>query len=219
MAELNTSWIASALTVLAMTVAAGVIGLPSGDVTAAALAPYFWMGLVILVGAQGILGLGKLWERDEGEGLPRRLVLAGTGAAIGLFAYSMCEFFFLPLAPGTSEMLGGELPQALYRDDQTIRASGMMAHFALLFGGIRWWKSVDPLRRTRLSLWSVAVVCVAAWGVQQFLPVPQPMGILVAGGLAVATQMSAPWINPRQFRPVRQATAAKVSANPQEVHA
>ena len=199
MAELNTSWIASSLTVLAMAVAAGVIGLRSGDVSAVDVAPYFWMGLVVLVGAQGILGLGKLWERDDGEGLPRRLVLAGVGAGVGLFAYALNEFFLLPLVPGGSEMLGAELPQALYREDSTIRASGMMAHFALLFGGIRWWKSVDPLRRTRLSLWSVAVVCVAAWGVHQLIPVPQPLGLLVAGGLAMATQMAAPWINPRMF--------------------
>ena len=219
MAELNTSWIASTMTVLAMAVAAGVIGLRTGDVSAVDVAPYFWLGLVVLVGAQGILGLGKLWERDEGEGLPRRLVLAGIGAGVGLFAYVLCEFFMIPLSPGSSEMLGGELPQALYRESGTVRASGMMAHFALLFGGIRWWKSVDPLRRTRLSLWSVAVVCVAAWGVQQVLPVPQPMGILVAGGLAIATQMSAPWINPRQFRVQRQAGATKVNPNLREVHA
>lgn len=197
LAELNTSWIASALTVVSMTVVAGVIGLRSGDVSVVDLAPYFWMAMVVLVGAQGILGLGKLWERDEGEALPRRLVLAGIGAGVGLFAFALNEFFLLPLQAGESGLLGDELPQALYHADGTLRASGMMAHFALLFGSIRWWKSVDPLRRTRLSLWSVAVVCVAAWGVQQVLPVPQPLGLLVAGGLAIATQMSAPWINPR----------------------
>ena len=181
MAELNTSWIASSLTVIAMAVAAGIIGLRSGDVNAMNLAPYFWMALVILIGTQGILGLGKLWERDEGEGLPRRLVLAGVGAGVGLFAYMLNEFFFLP-NNATESQFYDALPQALYREDGRILASGMMAHFALLFGGIRWWKSVDPLRRTRLSLWSVAVVCVAAWGVQQVLPVAQPAGILVAGG-------------------------------------
>ena len=219
MAELNTSWIASSLTVLAMAVVAGVIGLRSGDVSAVDLAPYFWMGLVVLVGAQGILGLGKLWERDEGEGLPRRLVLAGIGAGVGLFAFALNEFFMLSLVPGRSDVLASNLPQALYHNDGTIRASGMMAHFALLFGGVRWWKSVDPLRRTRLSLWSVAVVCVAAWGVQQVLPVPQPTGILVAGGLAIATQMSAPWINPRLYRLAQKSGNRQVTSNLQEAHA
>lgn len=218
MAELNTSWIASSLTVLTMAIAAGVIGLRTGDVSAVDLAPYFWMGLVVLVGAQGILGLGKLWERDEGEGLPRRLVLAGIGAGVGLFAYSLNEFFLLSVSPSGSEMLGSDLPQALYREDGTIRASGMMAHFALLFGGIRWWKSVDPLRRTRLSLWSVAVVCVAAWGVQQIMPVPQPLGLLVAGGLAIATQMSAPWINPRQSLTIPQSKPVKSPSHLREVN-
>ncbi|OYP31729.1 hypothetical protein CGZ80_20695 [Rhodopirellula sp. MGV] len=199
LAELNTSWLASSLTVLAMAVIAGVIGLRSGDVTAIELAPFFWMALVVLVGAQGILGLGKLWERNEGESLPRRLVLAGVGAMVGLWAFALTEYFLLPAIPAYSEFLKSDLPQALYHNDGTIRASGMMAHFALLFGGIRWWKSVDPLRRTRLSLWSVAVVCVAAWGAHQILPIPQPIGLLVAGGLAIATQMSAPWINPRSY--------------------
>jgi hypothetical protein len=71
----------------------------------------------------------------------------------------------------------------------------MMAHFALLFAALRWWKPVDPLRRTRLSLWSVAVAVVAEWAVHQVLPIPQPAGMLIAGGIAIATQMSAPWMN------------------------
>jgi len=197
LAELNTSWIAAALTVLAMAIAAGIIGLRSGNVNALDLAPYFWIALVILIGSQGILGLGKLWERDEGEGLPRRLVLAGIGAGVGLAAFALNEFLMLPLQVTGSELLGNDLPQALYHSDRTVRPAGMMAHFAVLFGAIRWWKPVDPLRRTRLSLWSVAVVCVAAWGVHQVLPMPQPAGLLTAGGLAIATQMAAPWINPR----------------------
>ncbi|MCO8125496.1 serine/threonine protein kinase [Stieleria sp. TO1_6] len=209
MAELNTSWIASSLTVLAMAVVAGIIGLRSGDVSPVKLAPYFWMGLVVLLGAQGILGLGKLWERDEGEGLPRRLVLAGIGVGVGLAAYLLTEFFMLSTQVAKSDLLGDSLPQALYYPDGRIKAAGMMAHFALLFGAIRWWKMVDPLRRTRLSLWSVAVIAVAAWGVHQLVPVPQPVGLLVAGGLAIATQMSAPWINPRLVQLVRRSNSRR----------
>jgi hypothetical protein len=214
LAELNTSWIAAGLTVLSMAVVAGVIGLRSGDVRAVDLAPYFWMGCVVLGGSLGILALGKLWERDEGEGLPRRLVLAGIGAAVGLFAFAVGEFFHLPLVPAESGLLGDELPQALYHESGSLRASGMMAHFALLFGAIRWWKAVDPLRRTRLSLWSVAVTCVAAWGVHQLLPVPQPAGLLIAGGLAIAAQMASPWINPRVFR-----SPSDASPSTRELHA
>ena len=88
------------------------------------------------------------------------------------------------------------LPQALYHGGVPL-ASAMMAHFAMLLACLRWWKPVDPLRRTRLSLWAVAVAVVAEWAVHQVLPIPQPAGMLIAGGVAIAVQMSAPWINPR----------------------
>tara|TARA_R110002049_G_scaffold4601_5_gene32327 strand:+ start:459689 stop:461932 length:2244 start_codon:yes stop_codon:yes gene_type:complete len=197
-AELSSSWIASSFTVMAMMVAAAVIGLRTGTVDAIALSPYAWMATIVLVGSLSLLGLGKLWERDEGEGLPRRLVLAGIGAGVGATAFALSEFLMLPIDENLSRDIDATtLPQALYTASGTPMASALIAHFALLFALLRWWKPVDPLRRSRLSLWSVAVAVVAEWAVHQLLPVPQPMGMLIAGGLAVTVQMSAPWINPR----------------------
>ena len=76
--------------------------------------------------------------------------------------------------------------------------AGMMAHFAVLLAGLRWWRVADPLRRTRFSLWATAVAVVAEWGLHQFLPIPQPWGMMSAGLLAVAVQVAAPWENPKQ---------------------
>lgn len=197
MAELNTSWIAATFTTLGLVLTAGVIGLRSGAVDASSLAPYGWIATVVLIASLGILGMGKLWERDEGESLPRRLVLAGLGAGVGTAAYATNEFLMLPIDQGLIRDIDATaLPQALYRDGIPV-ASALMAHFALLFGLLRWWKPVDPLRRTRLSLWAVAVAVVGEWCVHQILPIPQPAGMMIAGGIAVAIQMSAPWINPR----------------------
>ncbi len=198
-AELNTSWIAATFTALGMALGAGVIGLRTGTVDAVAIAPYGWMAIVVLVASISLLGMGKLWERDEGEGLPRRLVLAGVGAGVGLAAYSIGDFLMIPLSETqvARDVTTTALPQALYSPDGSPMASALMAHFALLFAALRWWKPVDPLRRTRLSLWSVAVAVVAEWGVHQVLPIPQPAGMLMAGGIAVAVQMASPWINPR----------------------
>jgi hypothetical protein len=201
LAELNTSWIAAALSALALAVAAAVIGLRSGPVDAIALVPYVWMSLVVLVASLGILGLGKLWEREDGESLPRRLVLTGLGAGVGLAAFSLAEFLLLPLDQGlTRDIDAAALPQAFYRDSVPL-ASAMMAHFAMLLAMLRWWKPVDPLRRTRLSPWSVFVAVVAEWAVHQLLPIPQPAGMMIAGGTAIVVQLSAPWINPREARP------------------
>ncbi len=212
-AELNTSWVAATLTALGLTLGAGVIGLRSGPVEAMTIAPYGWMAVVVLLSSLGILGMGKLWERDEGEGLPRRLVLAGLGAGVGFAAFRLNEFLMIPIDQGLARGVDATtLPQAFYRDGVPV-ASAMMAHFALLFAALRWWKPVDPLRRTRLSLWAVAVAVVAEWAVHQVLPIPQPAGMMVAGGIAIAIQLSAPWINPKAVKlPVNSSETASAGA-------
>lgn len=208
-AELNTSWIASSLTAVGMALATGVIMLrgDTGPITAIDLAPFAWMGVVVLVASVGLLGMGKLWERDEGEGMPRRLVLAGVGAAVGVAAYALSEYLMLPHSVPPRDVDALQLPQALYDDSGHPLMAAMMAHFALLFATVRWWKAVDPLRRTRLSFWSVAVVVVVEYLIHQVLPIAQPQGMLMAGGIAIAVQMAAPWINPRALpSPQRQQT-------------
>jgi hypothetical protein len=196
-AELNTSWIAATCTTAGLGLAAAVIGLRHESIDAMTIAPYGWVALVVLASSLAMLVIGKLWEQEDGEGLPRRFVLAGFGAGVGAGAYALSQFLMLPLEQGlVRDVDATHLPNALYRDGAPV-ASGMMAHFALLFAMLRWWKSVDPLRRTRLSLWSITVVVVAEWVVHQFIPIPQPAGMMVAGGTAIVIQLSAPWINPR----------------------
>ncbi len=121
-AELNTSWVAATLTALGLTLGAGVIGLRSGPVDAMTIAPYGWMAVVVLLSSLGILGMGKLWERDEGEGLPRRLVLAGLGAAVGFAAYELNEFLMIPIDQGLDRGVDATtLPQAFYHDGDSRR--------------------------------------------------------------------------------------------------
>ncbi|OUT55664.1 MAG: hypothetical protein CBB71_19420 [Rhodopirellula sp. TMED11] len=198
-AELSTSWVASLLTVAAMTTGLAVIGLREKTVELTDIAYYAGIGVISLVSAAVLLAAGKLWERDEGEALTRRLVLAGLGAMVGLVAYGACEAFMLPMVADQDSWLGNARPVALYETDGTMKPAGMMAHFALLFFLVRWWRPADPLRKSRLSLWSVAVICVFAWLTQQIFPVPQPAGFLIAGMLAVTVQMSAPWIRPADY--------------------
>ena len=198
-AELSTSWIAATFTVIALAIIAGVIGLGKGDVSATSIAPFGWMAAIVLLGSICILGMGKLWERDEGEALPRRLVMAGIGAGVGVAAYVVADYLKLSMHPELGRYNDvSELPQALYHASGELRPAAVMAHFALLFAAIRWWKPVDPLRRTRLSLWSVLVTLVGAWAIHQILPIPQPCGMMMAGGIAIAVQMSAPWIDPNK---------------------
>ena len=198
MAELNTSWVAASFTVLMLGVIAAIVGLRTGPINAMTVAPYGFVSIMVLIASLSLLGMGKLWERDEGESLTRRLVLAGVGGGVGAIAFAMNDFLMLPIEQGLIRDVDvSTLPQTLYNSDGVPSATAMMAHFALLFAVLRWWKPVDPLRRTRLSLWAVAVAVVGEWAVHQMLPIPQPAGMLIAGGTAIAVQMSASWINPK----------------------
>ena len=200
-AELNTSWIASIFTVAMLGLIAGIVGLRTGPMTAMAMAPYAWVAVIVLIASASLLGLGKLWEREDGEGLTRRVVLSGVGAGVGAAAYVTHDFLMLPIDQGlVRDVDASALPQALYTADGLPTIAAMMAHFAFLFAALRWWKPVDPIRRTRLSLWTVAVAVVGEWAVHQMLPIPQPAGMLIAGGVAIAVQMSATWINPTAAR-------------------
>ena len=199
-AELSGAWTAAALTTAALVAAAGMFSLRDSELTATALAPFAMAAVTIACAAAALLALGKLWERDdsEGHGPARRLVLLGVGVGVGALAYLLAGFLMVPLHAGWGRDVDAtSLPQALYGPDGP-RAAAWMAHFALLLAGLRWWKNADPLRRRRLSLWAVAVAVVGEWVIQQFLPIPQPWGMMIAGGTAVVVQLAAPWENPRR---------------------
>ena len=196
-AELNTSWIAAMLSIAGLSIAL-----------------YAWIAVIVLGATFAILALGKLWECDEGEPLTRRLVLAGVGAGVGFLAYVTGEFLMIPfddtlvrdlnstsLSPHlySAASHGGELTHSpLLNANPTV--SAFMANFALLFALLRWWKPVDPLRRKRLSLWSIAVAVTVGWGVHQLIPITGAIGMISAGGIAIAVQLSAPWVNRRAMQ-------------------
>lgn len=202
--ELSGSWTRAGLTTASLGGFAGLLGLRNSEINALNIAPYAFVAVGIALASAAVLGLGKLWERDQGEGLPRRLVLLGVGAGVGAIVYGLANFLMIPMDEGMAAIgvHSNEFASNLYAADGTPLLPAMMAHFAILFAGLRWWKNTDPLRRRRLSLWSIAVVVVAEWALQQVLPIPQPWGMLAAGGTALIVQLSAPWENPRQ--PLRE---------------
>ena len=195
LAELNTSWIAATLSAFGLAGAAGAIRFYNEPMPAQSIATYAWLAIIVLGATFAILSLGKLWECDDGEPLTRRLVLAGVGVAVGYLAFVMGEFLMIPLDGALVRDLDStSLSPSLYPEGIPT-ASAFVTHFALLFAVLRWWKPVDPLRRKRLSVWSVAVAVLVGWAVHQFMPIPGAIGVMAAGGIAIAVQLSAPWVN------------------------
>lgn len=194
-AEWTTSGMISLVVAATLLLISSVIGLRNSLVSPLTIAPYVWMACVVWLGSFGLLGLGKAWESSEGDGFTRRLSASFLGAAVGVIAYLLADVLMVPLDQGLSRDIDAtRLPMTFYQGSGVPKAAAMMAHFAVLFALLRMWKPVDPLRRARLSLWAVSVAVVGEWIVHQMIPVPQPAGMLIAGGIVVMTQMSAPWV-------------------------
>lgn len=199
LAEVGQATVSGGLSSLVVAGGLGVFALRGESWTYAATAPYVWSAVVAMLATGIVLTLGKRWEKQEQATLGRRLAMLPFGAGVGAVAYWLAQFLFLPLDQELPrDRLVPLLPEGLLAAHVPHGLALMMAHFACLFAALRWWRIVDPLRRSRLSLWSVAVAVVAQWALNLVLPVPQPMGMMTAGVMALAMQWAAPWDDPRQ---------------------
>ncbi|MEK6246550.1 MAG: hypothetical protein N2C12_00120, partial [Planctomycetales bacterium] len=195
---------------------------------------FAWLALVTIVGTWGILVPAKLWEGNEGEPALRRFSLLVVGMAVGAVAYVAHEQLMVTLPheftyrPVFSEVVQNGIATQTYAQsevaviDASVSGSGVskgveslslmtcLSYFGFLFLLIRWWRLADPLRISRLSLWTTAVCVTWAGALFLFWPLPaswnwfpQPWGVMVAATVAVAGQLGSPWLNPKR----RSATA------------
>lgn len=197
LSRLNTSLIVAVLCTALSTGFAAIFGVSEHGFDVVTVAPYVAAALTALAATVGLLVLGRYWERGEGDAVTRRLAAGGVGALVGTIAAAAHEFLMLPSNEGLLRDVDATgVPAWLYRDGGATGAT-LIVYFALLFALLRTWRPVDPLRRKRVSLWSVAVSVIAAWAVHQIVPIPQPFGMLVAGVTAISAQLAAPWIDPQ----------------------
>lgn len=155
---------------------------------------YAWMLGGATAMSWGVLTLGKSWETRTGDTTHRRFVMFVVGLALGLLAFAAHEYLAVPLrSPPAAEPLFA----ALYEGSRPLLAAWLI-HFGVLFAGLRWWRQADPLRATRLSLWSVALTGLAAFLVQQVVPLHQPWVMLTAIVASMSIQLAAPWVNAQQ---------------------
>jgi hypothetical protein len=76
-----------------------------------------------------------------------------------------------------------------------------MACFGTLFLVLRWWRQADPLRLSRLTLWSMIVSVATAGVVAWAWRFPQPWLPMVAGAVSVSVQLASPWLHPAKRLP------------------
>jgi hypothetical protein len=162
---------------------------------------FTWLTISCIAGSWIVLALGKLWESTEGEQVRRRFGMLVAGLAFGTIVYGASQY--LTIEPHDFNNMkvhtvsATQMP-SMYRTDGSPLLPAYLAYLAGLFVMLRWWKQADPLRTTRLSLWSTAMCVFWAWILNMFWPFPQPWGFMLAATISVAVQLSSPWINPAE---------------------
>ncbi|OHB66839.1 MAG: hypothetical protein A2V70_03830 [Planctomycetes bacterium RBG_13_63_9] len=158
-----------------------------------------WLAMTSIVGTWAVLVPAKFWEGTKGEAAPRRFIMMVVGLALGALAFSTATMFLvdLPYDRDFGSPHTFQLPNSMYVDGRPL-ATAYLACFGTLFLLIRWWRQADPLRSSRLSIWSMLVTIVAAGLVAAAWKFPQPWLPMVAGAISVSVQLASPWVPPRE---------------------
>ncbi len=211
--ELTGSMLMSVIVSVVMSILLLVIGSQNLQASFIGWGPMFaWLTITSVAGSWGILLLSKFWEGHTGDHALRRFCMLATGLFVGAFAGVLSHFLLLEPSylaglHGTDTPMGS-LP-ALYDATGSPRLLAYMGYFGVLFLLLRWWLNADPLRSSRFGIFSTIVTVLIAMLLHAALPIPR--GFMVAATIAVAVQLSAPWVSNRQRKQLKQEILAEQS--------
>jgi hypothetical protein len=163
---------------------------------------FMWLALSSVLGSWLMLLMGKVWEGDEGDHFRRRLVMLVAGLVFGGAVFALGDYLVVKMPDWDPWAARAIAPAPLLRILDSTAAPAVLARYLLYFGGLfvilRWWSQADPLRRSRFSLWATGLCVLWAWIMTMLCSVPQPWGVILAATISAATQLSAPWADPKQ---------------------
>jgi hypothetical protein len=173
-------------------------------------ATFLWLAIVGTLGAWAVMIPAKFVEGRLEEQLPMRLFMLLVGGVVGLAAFGVDQSLYVDL-PRVYEPIDagqGLLSHEAFHWARPSRngaefhptLSMYITFFASLFVLPRWWRQAEYTRSARLSIWWLTASVCVAWFVHLFWWFPQPMGMLVAGAMALAVQLSSPWMRPSKRR-------------------
>lgn len=170
-----------------------------------------WLAIVGTVGSWCVLVPAKLSEGVVEDQAPLRITYLVLGAALGAGAWFLGNALMLKI-PGWRESIDvghGLISHEMLRWPQPISSGNpplvaYAAYFAFLLLVPRWWRQAEFTRDSRLSLWTAFVCAGWAWLLHAFWWFPQPMGMMTAITISLATQFSSPWMRPSQRRELSQ---------------
>lgn len=156
-------------------------------------ARYVWLACTATFASWAVLATGKVWECSRGDVWQRRMVMAGIGLLAGLASFGIRGYLSLDApVPGESHAIAGTSPQF------PAELPATLVLFTCLFGLLRWWRMADPLRSTRLSLWSTGLCVVLAVVLSASFNLEPTGSAMLSLMMATAVQIAAPWIPPAE---------------------
>ncbi len=165
---------------------------------------YGWLILMSVVGTWTILVPTKAWEGSRGEPRLRRFVLMVFGLLLGLVAAGATVGLIVDL-PHDGDFPSLEMGEITGLHSMPMSADHALSQmkyyvvaFGLLFLTVRWWRQTDPLRKSRLNLWTMFGCAFMAALIADACGFPQPWLVMFACAVSVALQLSSPWVHPRQ---------------------
>ncbi len=160
-----------------------------------AWANYAWLTLTSVVACWAVLGFSKSLEHRQGDAWLRRLVMIGLGLVIGTFAFYSAEIFSVDLT-----RMAVEEYQSFAANPTLMLGIPMFPAYLIFFGGLfgilRWWRQADPVRKTRLSILSVAMCLIWAIIFSHLLNVPLTTNCVFAVVVSISVQLASPWLHP-----------------------
>jgi hypothetical protein len=201
---LMAAFAASILTVVMMIIGAGAQS-AGGSIDNVAF--FAWFASTATLGAWTVLIAGKAMENKSGDAVRRRFAMLIVGLALGAVSFGIADMLMIRLTDAMDfpSVTGVTSSSSLYGSQNTPLLPAYLAYFAGLFLVLRWWKQVDPLRPTRLSVWATGVCVLWAAVLEMFWHFPQPWGLMLVATISLAAQLSAPWLTQAQRTEMRQA--------------
>jgi serine/threonine protein kinase len=208
-AELTSSLLMSAIVSAVLGVIMLIIGAQQFDGSVQSLALYAWFALSTTLGSWLVLASGRPVETKGSDQVRRRFALLILGLVFGAASFgvqqllmvetrNIMDFPHITDSAATAGAYEGQLPLL----------PAYLAYFAGIFVVLRWWKQVDPLRTTRLSIWTTGVCVLWAAVLEMFWHFPQPWGLMLVASISIAAQLSAPWLTPRERQQLREQAMA-----------
>jgi serine/threonine protein kinase len=189
--ELTGAWLAAALLCGLMSVAF-IAAADRLQTDVSTLSLYTWLAISSTFGSWAVLTVGKFCEGIESDAWRRRAVLLALGMVVGAGAWALGDQVLtvdMETAQGTWQMSS----TALQNVDANL-LTRYIVFFAALFAVPGWWKQTDPLRKTRVNLFTLGWCVLWSGIVSALWPFPQPWGLMLAATVSLSTQLASPWM-------------------------